>query len=51
MLEVIISGSFTFDRILSCTKSLSDHLQSTQIDLAGAANLVNATKKNSGRLP
>ena len=34
-----------FDRILSCTKSLSDHLQSTQIDLAGAANLVNATKE------
>ena len=24
----------TFDRILSCTKSLSDHLRSTQIDLA-----------------
>ena len=35
----------TFDRILSCTKSLSDHLQSTEIDLAGAANLVNATKE------
>ncbi len=35
----------TFDRILSCTKSLSDHLQSTQIDLAGATDLVKATKE------
>lgn len=28
----------TFDTILSCTKGLSDHLQSTEIDLAGAAS-------------
>ena len=35
----------TFDRVLSCTKSLSDLLQSTQLDLAGAADLVNATKE------
>ena len=33
------------ERILSCTKRLSDHLQSTEIDLAGAANLVIATKQ------
>ena len=33
-----------FDRILSCTKSLSDQLQSTQIDLAQAGDLVHATK-------
>ena len=33
-----------FDRIPSCTKSLSDHLQSTQVDLAKAADLVSATK-------
>ena len=31
--------------ILSCTKSLSDHLQSTQIDLAGVSDLVNATNE------
>ena len=28
-----------FDRILSCTKCLSDHLQSTNVDLAQAADL------------
>ena len=33
-----------FDRILSCTKCLSDQLQSTQVDLAKAADLVLATK-------
>ena len=33
-----------FDRIHSCTKSLSDQLQSTQVDLAKAADLVSATK-------
>ena len=33
-----------FDRILSCTKCLSDQLQSTQVDLAQAADLVLATK-------
>ncbi len=33
-----------FDRILSCTKCLSDHLQSIQVDLATAAYLVFATK-------
>ncbi len=33
-----------FDRILSCTKCLSDHLQSIQVDLATAADLVFATK-------
>ena len=32
-----------FDRILSCTKSLSYTLQSTQLDLARAADLVSAT--------
>ena len=32
-----------FDRILSCTKSLSDTLQSTQLDLARAADLVSVT--------
>ena len=34
----------TFWRILSCTKSLSDQLQSKQLDLAKAADLVLATK-------
>ena len=33
-----------FDRILSCTKCLSDQLQSTQVDLVQAADLVLATK-------
>ena len=33
-----------FDKILSCSKSLSDQLQSTNIDLAQAADLVIATK-------
>ena len=33
-----------FDKILSCTKSLSDQLQSINIDLAQAADLVIATK-------
>ena len=33
-----------FDKILSCTKNLSDQLQSTNIDLAQAADLVIATK-------
>ena len=32
-----------FDRILVCTKSLSDYLQHTQINLAKAADLVSAT--------
>ena len=32
-----------FDRVLSCTKGLSDALQSTQLDLAKAADLVSAT--------
>ena len=32
-----------FDKILSCTKSLSDQLQSSNIDLAQAADLVIAT--------
>ena len=35
----------TFDRILSCTKSLSDQLQSVQNNLASAVDLVNATKE------
>ena len=34
---------FIFDRILSCTKSLSDQLQSKTIDMAKAADLVSAT--------
>lgn len=34
----------TFDRVLSCTKSLSDQLQGTQIDLSKAADLVLATE-------
>ena len=33
-----------FERILSCTKCLSDQLQSTQVDLAQATDLVLATK-------
>ena len=33
-----------FDRILTCTKSLSDSLQSMQIDLGKAADLVMATE-------
>ena len=32
-----------FWRILSCTKGLSDHLQSTKIDMSKAADLVTAT--------
>ena len=32
-----------FDRVLSCTKSLSDALQSTQLDLAKAADLLSTT--------
>ena len=37
-----------FDRILSCTKGLSDTLQSTQLDLARAADLVSATIETPG---
>ncbi len=33
----------TFDRVLSCTKRLSDLLQSKQCDLAKATDLVSAT--------
>ena len=33
-----------FDRILSCTKSISDQLQSSEVDLAKAADLVSAIK-------
>ena len=33
-----------FDKILSCTKSLSDQLQSTTVDLTQAADLVVGTK-------
>ena len=32
-----------FWRILSCTKSLSDHLRSTDTDLAKASDLIEAT--------
>ena len=32
-----------FWRILSCTKGLSDHLQSTRMDMCKAADLVTAT--------
>ena len=32
-----------FDRILTCTKSLSYHLQNAQVNLAKAADLVSAT--------
>ena len=32
-----------FWRILSCTKGLSDHLQSTKMDMSKAADLVTAT--------
>ena len=35
----------TFDRVLGCTKSLSDQLQSVQNNLASAIDLVNATKE------
>ena len=34
-----------FDKVLSVTKGLSDVLQSTNLDLAKAANLVSATIK------
>ena len=34
----------TFDRILSCTKHASDQLQSSNIDLASAADLIMSTK-------
>ena len=36
----------TFWRLFSCTKGLSDQLQNRQLDLAKAADLVLATKKN-----
>ena len=36
-----------FWRILSCTKSLSDHLQSTKIDLAKASDLIEAILETS----
>lgn len=39
-----IVSLITFDKILSCTNSLSDQLQSVQLDLSSAANLVQATK-------
>ncbi len=32
-----------FDRVLTCTKSLSDYLQHTQVNLAKASHLVSAT--------
>lgn len=35
--------SLVFDRVLSCSKCLSDALQSTRLDLAKAADLVTAT--------
>ena len=38
-----IVSLITFDRILSCTNSLSVQLQSIQLDLSSAANLVQAT--------
>lgn len=38
-----IVGLVVFDRILSCTKGLSDALQCNNLDLAKAANLVSAT--------
>ena len=41
-----IVSLITFDRILSCTNSLSDQLQSVQLDLSSAANLVQATKNS-----
>ena len=39
-----IISLITFDRILSCTKQLSDQLQSSKIDLSIASELVVATK-------
>ena len=39
-----IVSLITFDRILSCRNSVSDQLQSVQIDLSPAANLIQATK-------
>ena len=36
--------SVTFDRILSCTKHLSDELQSSSINLASVADLVDVAK-------
>ena len=38
-----IVGLVVFDRVLSCTKGLSDALQCSNLDLAKAANLVSAT--------
>ena len=43
---VFIVSLVIFDRILSCTKSLSDQLQSTHVDLAQAADLVLATQSS-----
>lgn len=37
----------SFDRILSCTRHLSDQLQSSKIDLGSAADLVQGPKSNS----
>ena len=34
----------TFDKVLTCTKGLSDQLQSSDLDLSQAADLVVATK-------
>ena len=39
-----IISLITFDRILSCTKQLSDQLQSSSIDLSRASDLVLATQ-------
>ena len=39
-----LTSLVTFDRILSCTKHLSDELQSFSINLASVADLVDATK-------
>ena len=32
-----------FDKILTCSKSLSDYLQHSQVDLAKATDLISAT--------
>ena len=41
---LFLTSLVTFDRILSCTKHLSDELQSSSINLASVADLVDATK-------
>ena len=43
---LFITTHVSFDHILSCTRHLSDQLQSSKIDLGSAADLVQGTKSN-----